>query len=131
MTEKEVVELLLKNWGGLAWIATTIATVIGLIIYNAKIILPGLIKRVDKMEKDIEKLKNSKFISENVCKANCAVYDTANTEEHRKIQEQVDKILKCVLSGEERRQRAKVHQISFMTAVKEKLQLEFKVPEIN
>ena len=131
MTEKEVLEFLLKNWGGIAWMATTVATVIGLIVYNAKIILPGLIKRMDKMEKEIKELKDSNFVTEGDCKERQVKFDTSNSDEHKKIQDQIDKVLECVLKGEERRQRAKIHQISFMTAVKEKLDLKFKVPEVS
>jgi len=131
MTEKEVLEFLLKNWGGIAWMATTVATVMGLIVYNAKIILPGLIKRMDKMEKEIKELKDSNFVTEGDCKERQVKFDTSNSDEHKKIQDQIDKVLECVLKGEERRQRAKIHQISFMTAVKEKLDLKFKVPEVS
>lgn len=134
MTE-QVVNFVLKNWGLIVWTVSTLGTVAGLIIYNAKVILPGFVKRMDDMEKDITDLKDKNdehkdFMTESECRKNHKAFDTANKAEHAAIQTQVDKILKCVETSESMRQRAKVHQISFMTAVKEKLDLKFEVPQI-
>lgn len=120
----------LKNWGLIVWTASTLVTVAGLIIYNAKVVLPGFVKRMDDMEKDIKDFQDKNFVTEDDCKQNHIASDKTNTAEHRLIQEQVDKILKCVQTSENMRQRAKVHQISFMTAVKEKLDLKFEVPQM-
>lgn len=125
---EQVINFALKNWGMISWTIAMIVTVSGLIIYNAKVVLPGFVKRMDDMENDIKDFKDSKFVTEEGCLENHAASDKANTAEHAAIQSQVDKILKCVETSERMRQRAKVHQISFMTAVKEKLDLKFTVP---
>ena len=133
MTEQNIVAFISRNWNELIWTVSTIMTVAGLIIYNAKIVLPGFVTRMDNMEKDIKELQDDAdeeggYITSDDCRRNHKEFDVENKKEHALIMKEIDKILKCVETSENMRQRAKVHQISFMTAVKEKLDLEFKVP---
>lgn len=128
VTEQKILNFILENWGMVAWTVSMLFTVTGLIIYNAKVVLPGFVKRMDTMAKDIKELQDKNFVTQSSCKDNHVASDTKNEEEHAAIQKQVDKILICVQGSENARQRAKVHQISFMTAVKEKLDLKFTVP---
>ncbi len=127
MTE-QTVAFALKNWGMIAWTISMIISVTGLIVYNAKVVLPGFVKRMDDMEKDIKKLQDESFVTDDECNKKHAAFAEKNEAEHKGIKDDVEKILKCVQKSEERRQAGKVLQFQFMTAVKEKLKLEFKVP---
>lgn len=134
--EQQIFNFVAKNWPVILWTASTLASIVGLILYNAKVVLPGFLKRMETMEKDIQELKDKSqehdsFVKEGDCKDRHEKFDKDNKAEHKVITESVDKVLKCVQAGEKRRQEAKIIQYSFMAAVKEKLKLEFDVPSVK
>ena len=127
---EQAIDFTIKNWRMIVWTISTLATVVGLIIYNAKVVLPGFVKRMDDMAKDIDELKDSSktFLTVEECAVKHAALDKKNDEAHEAIKADVAKILKCVEKSESRRQAGKMLQYQFMSAVKEKLELEFNVP---
>ncbi len=55
--EQQIFNFISKNWGMILWTISALGSIALLIVYNAKVVLPGFLKRMEAMEKDIKDLK--------------------------------------------------------------------------
>jgi len=121
-------EKIAENSGLIIWIVTTVGTMLGVIVYNLKVVLPGYANKVKIMDKAIKALETKDFVTAQACDKRHLESEQLNRSAHEEVNKNVKEILACVKSESKLRIRAKMHQIGFMTAVKEKLDLEFEVP---
>jgi hypothetical protein len=125
-----------------------ISTMIGLVagtilafVYTQKVIIPKLIQDVSGLRKEVTAIDRvvsgmdglMTIVSCEALRGECVMHRRdRRTDTQKQLEEltaNVQKIFDCVSKSERQRKRGQAVTYGFMTAVKEKLQLEFDPPQ--